>query len=101
MCGDCLVTDVVRPITAITSTVGGGATVSHVFTNSYDSMEISGEDDQTNSAGARPTGRDLQQEQAGEQEWSAHAPTPGDLTDMQEWFVQPSPPMPMQLMNTA
>ena len=25
-------------------------------------MEISGEDDQTNGAGARPTGRDLQQE---------------------------------------
>ena len=90
-------TDVVRPITAITSTVGGGATVSHV----YDSMEISGEDDQTNSAGARPTGRELQQKQAGEQEWSAQAPTPSDLTDMQEWFVQPSPPMPMQLMTTA
>ena len=29
-------TNVVRPITAITSTVGGGAKVSHV----YDSMEI-------------------------------------------------------------
>ena len=35
----------------------------YVFTKSYDSMEISGEDDQTNSAGARPTGRDLQQQQ--------------------------------------
>ena len=34
-----------------------------VSAKSYDSMEISGEDDQTNSAGARPTGRDLQQQQ--------------------------------------
>ena len=40
---------------------------------------------------------ELQQEQAGEQEWSA--PTPADLTEIQEWSVQPSPPMPMQLMN--
>ena len=34
---------------------------SYIFTKSYDSMEIGGEDDQTNSAGARPTGRNLQQ----------------------------------------
>ena len=34
-----------------------------VITKSYDSMEISGEDEQTNSAGARPTGRDLQKKQ--------------------------------------
>ena len=53
-------------------------------------MEITGEDDQTNSAWARSTGRDLQQEQAGGQEWSAQAPTPADLTDIQEWVVQPS-----------
>ena len=63
-------------------------------------MEITGEDDHTNIAGARSTGRDLQQKQAGEQEWSAQAPTPADLTETQEWSVQPSPPMPMQLMNT-
>ena len=68
----------------------------YVFTKRYDSMEISGEDDQTNSVGARSTGRDLQQEQAGEQEWSAQAPTPADLTEAHEWSVQPSPPMPMQ-----
>ena len=65
-------TNVVRPITVITSTVGDGAKFSHV----YDSMEISEKDDQTNSAGARSTGRDLQQKQTGEQEWSAQASTP-------------------------
>ena len=89
-------------------------------------MEISGEDDQTNSAGARSAGRDLQKQQewwtqtplpddqtpeqdwwtqtpvpsrqAVEKEWSAQAPTPADLSEAQEWSVQPSPPM--QLMNT-
>ena len=40
----------------------------YVFTRSYDSMEISGEDEQTNSAGARSAGRDLQQQQQ-QQEW--------------------------------
>ena len=38
-------TDVVTTITAITSTVGSGATVSTFSLKSYGSMEISGEDD--------------------------------------------------------
>ena len=37
-------------------------------------MEFSGEDDQTNSAGAPPTGRDLQQQQ----EWWNLMPLPDD-----------------------
>ena len=93
-------------------------------------MEISGEDDQTNSAGARPAGRDLQQQQewwtqthlpddqtqeqdwwnqthvpsrqVGEHERSEHRPAPADSSEAPEQSVQPSPsmPMPMQLMNT-
>ena len=91
-------------------------------------MDISGEDDQTNSAVARPTGRDLQQEQewwtrkhlpddqtqeqdwwnqthvpsrqVGEQERSEQGPAPADSSEAPEQSVQPSPPMPMQLMNT-
>ena len=90
-------------------------------------MEISGEDDQTNSAGARPTGRDLQQQQewwtqthlpdeqtqeqdwrnqthvpsrqVGEQERSDQQPVPADSSEAPSRSVQPSPPMPMQLMN--
>ena len=34
--------------------------------------------------GARSTGTDLQQEQAGEQKWSAQAPTSADLMETQE-----------------
>ena len=91
-------------------------------------MEISGENDQTNSAGARPTGRYFQQQQewwtqahlpddltqeqdwwnqthvpsrqVGEQERSEHRPAPADSSEAPEQSVQPSPPMPMQLMNT-
>ena len=91
-------------------------------------MEISGEDDQTNSAGARSTGRDLQQQQ----EWWTQTHLPDDQTQEQDWWnqthvpsrqvgeqqrseqwpaladssetpgqsVQLSPPMPLQLMNT-
>ena len=69
-------------------------------------MEISGEDDLTNSAGPRPTGRD-------QQEWWTQTHFPDDQTQEQDWWnqthvpsrqvgeqsVQPSPPMPMQLIN--
>ena len=89
-------------------------------------MEISREDDQTNSAGARPTGRDLQQQQewwtqthlpddqtqeqdwwnqthvpsrhVGEQERSEQRPSPADSSEAPEQSVQLS--SPMQLMNT-
>ena len=75
-------------------------------------MEISGEDDQTHSAGARHTGRDLQQQQewwtqthvpsreVGEQERSEQGPAPADSSEAPEQSVQPFPPTPMQLMNT-
>ena len=89
-------------------------------------METSGDDDQTNSAGARPTGRDLQQQQewwtqtpddqtqeqdwwdqthvpsreVGEQERSEHRPAPTDSSEAPEQSVQPPPPVPMQLTNT-
>ena len=71
-------------------------------------MEFSGENDQANSAGAYSTGSGLQQQQ---QEWSNQAPLPDDQTREPDWWsqthvpshsgqpVQPSPPMPMQLMN--
>ena len=103
-------TGVATTITAITSTIRSGAAVFYVFTKSYDSMEISGEDDQ--ECGARPTGRDLQQEQdwwnqthvpsrqVGEQERSVQGPAPADSSEPPGQSVQPSPPMPMQLMNT-
>ena len=99
----------------------------YMFTKSYDSMEFSGEDDQSNSAGAHPTGSDLQQQQEwwnqtplpddqmpepdwwnqthvsshhfGEQERSGRRPAPADSTQASGQTVQPSPPMPMQLMN--
>ena len=60
----------------------------------------------------RRTGRDLQQEQdwwnqthvpshqVGEQERSEQGPAPADSSETPEQSVQPSPPMPMQLMNT-
>ena len=88
-------------------------------------MEISFEDD---SAGARPTGRDLQQQQewwtqthlpddqtqeqdwwnqthvssrqVGEEERSEQGPAPVDTPEIRGQTVQPSPPTPMQLMNT-
>ena len=47
-------------------------------------MEISGEDDQTNSAGARPAGRDLQQQQ----EWWTQTHLPDDQTQEQDWWSQ-------------
>ena len=100
----------------------------YIFTKSYDSMEFSGEYDQTNSAGARPTGRDLRQQQewwsqmplpddqmqepdwwnqthvpsrqVGEQERSEQRPAPADSSEASGQSVQPSLPMPMQLMNT-
>ena len=43
-------------------------------------MEITGEDDQTNNAGARPTGRDPQQQQ----EWWTQTPLPDDQTQEQD-----------------
>ena len=75
-------------------------------------MENTGEDDQTNSAGARPTAENLQQEQewwnqrhvpshqVGEQERSEQGPASADSSETPGQSVQPSPPMPMQLMNT-
>ena len=91
-------------------------------------MEIGGEDDQSNGAGARPTERDLQQQQEWwtqmplpddqtrepdrwnrthvssrcfrEQERSERRPAPADSSEASGQSVQPSPPMPMQLMNT-
>ena len=90
-------------------------------------MEFSGEDDQANSAGAHPTGRDLLQQREwwnqmhlpddqmqepdwwnqthvpghhfGEQERSGRRPAPVDSTEPSGQSVQPSRPMPMQLMN--
>ena len=56
----------------------------YIFTKSYDSMEISGEDGQTNSAGARPTGRDLQQHQ----EWWNQMPMPDDQMQEPDWWNQ-------------
>ena len=46
-------------------------------------MEFSGEDDQPNSAGARPTGRDLQQ-----QEWWNQMPLPDDQMQEPDWWNQ-------------
>ena len=54
----------------------------YVFTKSYDSMEISGEDDQTNSAGARPTRRDLLQRR----EWWTRTHLHDDQTQEQDWW---------------
>ena len=89
-------------------------------------MEFSGEDDQSDSAGAHPTGRDQQQQEwwnqtplpddlmqepdwwnlthvpshhFGEQERNGRRPTPVDSTEVSGQSVQPSPPMSMQLMN--
>ena len=56
----------------------------YIFTKRYDSLEISGEDDQTNKAGARPTGRDLQQQQ----EWWTQRHLPDDETKEQDWWNQ-------------
>ena len=47
-------------------------------------MEISGQDDQTNSAGARPTGRDLQQQQ----ELWTQTHLLDDQTQEQGWWNQ-------------
>ena len=41
-------TVILTTVTDITSTVGSGAAVFYVFTKCYDSMDISGKDDQTN-----------------------------------------------------
>ena len=91
-------------------------------------MEFSGEDDQSNSAGAYPIGSDQQrQQQEGwnhtlllddqmrepdwwnqthvpshhfeEQERSGRWPAPADAMENSGQPVQPSPPIPMQLMN--
>ena len=87
-------------------------------------MEFSGEDDQSNSAGAYSTGSGLQQQQQEwplpddqtrepdwwnqthvpchhfeEQERSGRWPAPADAMENSGQPVQPSPPMPMQLMN--
>ena len=78
----CLVTDVATTITAITSTVGSGATVS-TYSRKV-TMEFSGEDDQSNSAGARATGRNLQQQQ----EWWTQTHFPDDQTQEQDWWNQ-------------
>ena len=48
-------------------------------------MEFSGEDDQANSAGAHPTGSDLQQQQ---QEWSNQTPLPDDQMQEPDWWSQ-------------
>ena len=87
-------------------------------------MEISGEDDQTNSAGARPIFNNKKNDgltctcpmlrrksKIGgiehtcrvitlEQERSERRPAPADSSEASGQSVQPSPPMPMQLMNT-
>ena len=63
-------------VTAITSTVGSRSYGFYTFTKSYNSVEISGEDGQTNIAGAHPTGSDLQQQQ----EWWNQMPLPDDQT---------------------
>ena len=47
-------------------------------------MEISGEEVQTNSAGARPTGRGLQQQQ----EWWNQLPLPDDQMQEPDWWNQ-------------
>ena len=75
-------------------------------------MEFSGEEDQVNSAGAYSTGSGLQQQQQDwwnqthvpshhfeEQERSGRWPAPADATENSGQPVQPSRPMPMQLMN--
>ena len=91
-------------------------------------MEFSGEDDQVNSAGAYSTGSGFQQQQQEwsnqtplpvdqtrepdwwsqthvpshhfeEQERSGRWPAPADAMENSGQTVQPSPPMPMQLMN--
>ena len=91
-------------------------------------MEFSGENDQANSAGAYSTGSGFQQQQQEwsnqtplpddqtrepdwwsqtnvpshhfeEQERSGRWPAPADAMENSGQTVQPSPPMPMQLMN--
>ena len=47
-------------------------------------MEFSGEDDQSNSAGAHPTGSDLQQQQ----EWWNQTPLPDDQMQEPDWWNQ-------------
>ena len=92
-------------------------------------MEISGEDVRANSAGAYSTGSGLHQQQEwwnemplpddqtqepdwwnqthvpsrdfGEQERSGRRPAPADSTEASGQSVEPSPPVPMQLMNTS
>ena len=48
-------------------------------------MEFSGEDDQSNSAGAYSTGSGLQQRQ---QEWWNQTPLPDDQTREPDWWNQ-------------
>ena len=99
-CEDCLVTAVVRTIIAITSTVGSGPTDS-TFSRRvlHDSMEISVVDEQMNSAGARSSGMDRQDQewsafettssrQVRDQDLSAPAPTPSHQTEEQEWGLK-------------
>ena len=57
--------------------------VFYIFTKSYDAMELSGEDDQSNSAGAHPTGGDLHQ-----QEWWNQTPLLDDQMQEPDWWNQ-------------
>ena len=49
-------------------------------------MEFSGEDDQSNSAGAYPIGSDQQHQQ--QQEWWNHTPLPDDQMREPDWWNQ-------------
>ena len=67
-------------------------------------MENSGGTDQTNSAGARSSGRDRREQeqraqaptpghQTGDQEWRVQMPTLAHLPETQDWSAQAPPPM--------